>query len=254
MGDNNIIGIHNYCDRWCERCVFTSKCEVYESTSKLSSEQLDSDNAEFWDNLSSNFKQTIDLLKKEAEKRGIDFSEIENYEPSEEEQQNELRKRDFAKKHSVAVLSRKYSRLTLAFTKEDVDLTEKVRELVKQGHLGIKTSEEIGTTTADIGDAFEVVQWYMFFIEVKIQRALSGKFDEAEDPVDFDFPKDSDGSAKIALIAIEKSMAAYAKLHTYFPEQEDVILNALSILQQIKRGVELGFPKAYSFVRPGFDQ
>lgn len=252
MGDNNIIGIHNYCDRWCERCIYTSKCAVYESTSKLSSEQLDSDNAEFWDNLSSNFKQTLDLLKKEAEKRGIDFSEIENYEPSEEELQNEKRKRDFAKKHNVAVLSRNYSKLTLAFTKEDVDLSEKVRELVKQGHLGIKSPDEIVTTTADIGDAFEVVQWYMFFIEVKIQRALSGKFDDEEDPVDF--PKDSDGSAKIALIAIEKSMAAYAKLHTYFPEQEDVILNALSVLQQIKRGVELEFPNAYSFVRPGFDE
>lgn len=252
MATNNIIGIHNYCDRWCERCIYTSKCAVYESTSKLSSEQLDSDNTEFWDNLSSNFKQTIDLLKKEAEKRGIDFSEIENYEPSDEEQQNELRKRDFAKNHNITKLSRRYSKLTLTFTKNDVDFPEKVRELVKQGHLGIKSPEEIVTTTADIGDAFEVVQWFMFFIEVKLQRALSGKCDEEEDT--FDYPKDSDGSAKIALIAIEKSMAAYAKLHTYFPEQEDIILNALSVLQQIKRGVEVEFPNAYSFVRPGFDE
>jgi hypothetical protein len=55
MGKDNISGIHNYCDRWCERCIYTSKCAVFESTSKLSSEQLDMDNNEFWDNLSSNF-------------------------------------------------------------------------------------------------------------------------------------------------------------------------------------------------------
>jgi len=24
-----ISGIHNYCDRWCERCHFTERCEVY---------------------------------------------------------------------------------------------------------------------------------------------------------------------------------------------------------------------------------
>lgn len=252
MGKDNISGIHNYCDRWCERCIYTSKCAVFESTSKLSSEQLDMDNNEFWDNLSSNFKQTVDLLKKEAEKRGIDFSEIENYEPSEQEKQNELRKKDFTKNHNITALSRKYSKLTLAFTKDEVDFPEKVRELVKQGHLGVKSPEQIVETTAEIADAFEVVQWFMFFIEVKLQRALSGKCDEEEDT--FDYPKDSDGSAKIALIAIEKSMAAYAKLHSYFPEQEDTILNALSLLQQIKRVAELEFPNAYNFVRPGFDE
>ena len=26
---NFISGIHNYCDRWCERCQFTSRCAVY---------------------------------------------------------------------------------------------------------------------------------------------------------------------------------------------------------------------------------
>jgi len=30
-GDPRFIsGIYNYCDRWCERCNFTSRCLVYE--------------------------------------------------------------------------------------------------------------------------------------------------------------------------------------------------------------------------------
>lgn len=28
--DHLISGIHNYCERWCEKCSFTSRCAVYE--------------------------------------------------------------------------------------------------------------------------------------------------------------------------------------------------------------------------------
>jgi len=35
---NNIQGIYNYCDRWCERCTFTSRCLNYD----ISEEQYDS--------------------------------------------------------------------------------------------------------------------------------------------------------------------------------------------------------------------
>src|SRR5438128_7391496 len=37
-GDSEFIsGIYNYCDRWCERCQFTSRCFLY------ATEQADSD-------------------------------------------------------------------------------------------------------------------------------------------------------------------------------------------------------------------
>lgn len=253
MNKNNIPGIHNYCDRWCERCTFTSRCAVFESTSKLSSEQLDSENKEFWDNLSFNFTEVVDVLKKAAEKYGIDFNEVLNKETTEEEERKRQEHDYYAKNHPITKLCREYSKLCRSFLKDQTDFTEKVRELVGQGHLGIKSEDDIIKTTIEIGDAYEVVQWYMFFIEMKIQRALRGKLEDAEEEEESEFPKDSDGSAKIALIAIEKSMAAFAKLHTYFPEQEDNILQALSILQQLKRNAEAEFPNANAFVRPGFD-
>lgn len=27
---NNIEGIYNFCDRWCERCALTSRCLLYQ--------------------------------------------------------------------------------------------------------------------------------------------------------------------------------------------------------------------------------
>ena len=67
------------------------------------------------------------------------------------------------------------------------------------------------------------------------------------------YQKDSEGSAKIALIAIEKSMAAWIRMIGLMPSSEDTALDALSILSQIKqKGLE-EFPKAMDFKRPGFD-
>src|SRR5687768_2257063 len=58
-----IPGIYNYCDRWCERCGFTSRCRVFADEGKLrariergeeaveSEEPSDDANAAFWDML-----------------------------------------------------------------------------------------------------------------------------------------------------------------------------------------------------------
>ena len=27
--DGFIVGIYNYCDSWCDRCAFTSRCQVF---------------------------------------------------------------------------------------------------------------------------------------------------------------------------------------------------------------------------------
>src|SRR5215813_637358 len=34
LAPGNIVGIHNYCDSWCERCGFASRCVVYASLSR----------------------------------------------------------------------------------------------------------------------------------------------------------------------------------------------------------------------------
>lgn len=58
--NNNIIppmipGIFLYCDRWCERCAFSAKCEAYVSSEKDQSIearlQNDEVNREFWEKL-----------------------------------------------------------------------------------------------------------------------------------------------------------------------------------------------------------
>lgn len=89
--------------------------------------------------------------------------------------------------------------------------------------------------------------------QVKLMRALSGKEDDDNtDPLD-EHPKDSDGSAKIALIGMDRSLAAWAILLRAFPQRETETLRLLAYLERIRRLTEQAFPNARAFVRPGFD-
>jgi hypothetical protein len=247
-----IPGIYNYCDRWCERCSFTTRCRNYESTSKLSPEQLDINNKAFWDNISNNFQTAIQLLYKAARKHGIDLDKAMT---KEEEQTYEQRITFIdteTKKHPLIKLCKRYEQTVMPYFKNEIsnELVEKTRELVSGLHMGIKSEEDVVHTMAGLGDCEEIIQWYLFFIDAKLQRALHGKLEDDEDD---SYPKDSDGSAKVAIIAIERSMMAWSRLYELLPESEDTALNALSILSQLKTKAMEEFPLAMDFKRPGFD-
>jgi hypothetical protein len=68
------------------------------------------------------------------------------------------------------------------------------------------------------------------------------------------FSKDSDGSAKIALIAMDRSISAWAGLREALGDDPDGILDLLAQLAAIRRETEKLFPAARAFVRAGFDE
>jgi len=103
----------------------------------------------------------------------------------------------------------------------------------------------------ELKDAVDIILYYGFFISAKVNRALHGLFDEFEDEFD-DMPKDSDGSAKIGLIAIDRSIAAWGEIYYRFPEQE--VIEFVLLLDKLKRLLESSFPNAKNFIRPGFDE
>ena len=67
------------------------------------------------------------------------------------------------------------------------------------------------------------------------------------------YQKDSDGSAKIAIIAIERSIGAWIRMYELLPLSEDVALKSLSLLSRLKQKAIEEFPGAMHFKRPGFD-
>lgn len=248
-----IPGIYNYCDRWCERCTFTSYCRNYESTGNLSPEQLDMNNKFFWDTVSSNFRKAIELLHKAAIEHGIDLNKPMTNEEEDAYEKRESFIKTTTKVHPLPKLCKQYQKCVMQFLKESEDMVNKTRELVSELHMGLKSEEEVVYTVADIGDCFDIIQWYLFFIDVKLQRALHGKLEGEDWEEDNGYQKDSDGSAKIAIVAIDKSINCWVKIYELMPSAEDTALTSLSFLSKIKTLALEEFPKAMEFKRAGFD-
>ena len=177
LNPNNIPGIYNYCDRWCERCNITARCAVYERTSKLTPEQNDINNKAFWEQLSHNFADTLTMITEEAAKQGIDLNAIPE-EEMEEYKLKEKQKDERNEKHPMIVAAKLYSSKAMDLVKRNNLLTEKGTEMQQQVALGITGVDDAKLEMASLNDCYEIVQWYMHQVYIKLKRAMSvyGKF------------------------------------------------------------------------------
>jgi hypothetical protein len=115
MSKGNIAGIHNFCDRWCERCVFTSRCAVYLSESTNPVEQKDQRNKVLWERLSKNFEKARFLLEDAAKKSGLDLKDLQANLDETERKEEELRTRSLD--HHLSRASLAYHEATRAWLK-----------------------------------------------------------------------------------------------------------------------------------------
>jgi len=261
-----ISGIYNYCDRWCERCPFTSRCMVYatESAESISDdpESHDLNNAKFWQKLEGIFRETHALILEWAEEMGVDLESAE----AEAAIAERAQQREEAKEHPLSVSARHYAETVQQWFKDEFAVEENVHDDIS----GEATSAE---EDINVSDAVEVIRWYQFFIAAKTYRALMGLEDTGDEDVsDIDIDPfsdddvddedvllraachDSDGSAKIALIAIDRSSSAWRVMQNALPEKTESTVPILIELEKLRRGIEQIFPRARDFVRPGFDE
>ena len=238
-----ISGIYNYCDRWCERCPLTTRCLVY-ATEQVnhheSPESQDIRNEAFWRKLNSVLSETQQMITEWANEAGIDLSHVPDENPT-----TRKRRRQLVDNHPLARAGKKYANAASDWFREfdqnivlsDQRATDAEREQAEQ-----------------FEDAREVIQWYQYQIAVKTMRALSGRKEELEEGSEItDFPKDSDGSAKVALIGIDRSIAAWRMMQLSSPERVESIVPLILQLEGLRRRVEKSFPQARDFIRPGFD-
>jgi hypothetical protein len=109
--------------------------------------------------------------------------------------------------------------------------------------------------SAELQDALEVVRWDQHQIAVKLQRAVGSQINEERDAADeFDFAKDSEGSAKVALLGIDRSIDAWGEIESHFPLLSAETQELQRHLRRMREEVEKAFPGARAFIRPGFDK
>jgi hypothetical protein len=238
-----ISGIYNYCDRWCERCPLTSRCLVYatEQEDDDSPESHDLRNEAFWRKLGSIFQETREMIVEWAKEAGIN-----PFESTEADEAWHHRKRQLVDNHPLTKSGKKYANAASDWLRE-------FDQTMVGGDL--RLTEADFDHSQSLEDAREVIQWYQYQIAVKTMRALSGRKEELEeDPELAEFPKDSDGSAKVALIGIDRSIAAWRLMQLCLPERAASIVPLILQLELLRQSLEKGFPEARDFVRPGFDE
>jgi hypothetical protein len=146
-----------------------------------------------------------------------------------------------AEKHVICRAAKSYSKMVEDWFKEREGLFFETAAIDSKG--------------VELEEAFEVIRWYQYFIAAKIMRAIRGKMEEEEEEERCDeFASDSDGSAKIALIAIDRSIGAWAVIPHYNHLYAESVLEIISFLDRLRQAVEETFPNARSFIRPGFDR
>jgi len=243
LNSDFISGIYNYCDRWCERCPFTARCLVYASDDEGQDhdpQSRDINNAAFWRKLEEIFRETREMIAQWAEEAGVDLNEIDEASSARRE-----KRRTKAAQDSLALAAKNY-----AFTVDD--WFRKCDEIIG-GHDGPRLERQLEETER-ILEAREVISWYQYQIAVKIMRALSSRHDENRWPDDENFGNDSDGSAKVALIGIDRSVSAWRLMQIAVPEQDESIVQLILSLESLRQKVERRFPNARGFIRPGFDE
>jgi len=232
-----ISGIYNYCDRWCERCPQTSRCLNFSISEEEFSdpEARDIRNEAFWKKLSGTFGEALELLRESAREWGIELETLD----SKDDVESMKAKDATVKNHLLCRAAKRYGGWVEDWFKERETLFFEMAAAAREG--------------VSLEEAIEVIRWYQYFVCAKVMRAVRGKVEEEEEECD-EFPSDSDGSAKIALIAIDRSIAAWAVIQHYITDGDKEVIDLIAFLDGLREAMEETFPNARSFIRPGFDE
>ena len=105
---------------------------------------------------------------------------------------------------------------------------------------------------AVLKEALDIAQWDSTFVGAKLARALRGRDDGQDDMDDDPVQNDWNGSAKVAMISLERSEEAWQVIAQSTGDPAPAVLAGQ--VADLRREVEHAFPNARSFIRPGFDE
>lgn len=244
---SHVPGIYNYCDRWCERCESTSRCLEYAMLAKDDAAHVpdDLDDKMFWDELAETLESALQMLKDIAVEHGLPASDI-NTPASTSGDDSEF---GAARQDSLPAKAADYMHAVDSWFRSEGQALQSVGvELAEVQNMELPGSE---TDANAINNCLEVIQWYRFQIHVKLVMAVMNS--TPDETGEMPSGLKPEGIAKVALIGIDRSIAAWARMRDHLPECADSILDMLVSLDRIRRMADARFPLARSFVRPGLD-
>lgn len=247
--DPNIIpGIHNYCDCWCERCPKTARCSVFAlvESETADPQTRDAENEAFWETL----KQNVDPAPETAGLWDDDDFEIDE---AAYKEYLALREHvdDYTDAHPIIKTAEAYRRQVHDWFQANQATFEHQPEDIRT-MWPCDGAADAEAALWERSDILDVILWYHTLMLAKLHRAVHQVI-ERDITEEDDMTGDSDGSAKIALLGMDRSLAAWTLLRKHLPDREKDIHNFLAQLEKLRRQTETLFPNARAFIRIGFD-
>lgn len=226
--DGFIVGIFNYCDRWCETCALTSRCRLFADLARHEAV------------VDPGFRAIVDApIRREA------------LPPPPPKWMEELMKE--INEAEASANDRHPLPAPRVMAREHLPIYDHARDYSTRVHNWLRRYvwPDIDCVQRDPRDAVAVIAWFASMNCSKIRRALLGL---AEFDGDRDSPPDHEGSAKVALIGIERSYKAWMQLVADERVTMEVAVPFIEELLWLLERVDDVFPRARAFVRPGFDE
>jgi hypothetical protein len=220
-----VQGIYNYCDQWCAYCPHTERCLAF----KCLRDQEQRRPGDIFEDLAASVNEMITFSRDVVQAEG-----------------------GATPLADIAVLPTIGTSVDLPHIDDPLErrgreyAMETARFLMSVAPTPPSPKAAAGGTPGPM----EVIVWYHALIAVKIYRALaSAAMARKGKPGLVD---DAQGSAKVALIGIDRSRKALRQLQTRLRDAR--IERLLARLERLGADVERRFPDARAFIRPGLDE
>jgi hypothetical protein len=216
--DGFILGIYNYCDRWCEYCRFASRCRLF------------ADQAMHEATAAGDLKDVAEAPRHPRDHR-----------PPSKWLEEALADFDETKVPELPPPPPLPARYAAAV------------RVAKHYMLGVFRWIESSAVknSNDPRDPLAIVIHFSGPIASKTHRAMRGL---NEDDGDRDFPSDFEGSAKVVIDGIERSISAWQELGAQGTVSPPVATAFIAELRWLLGEIDDLIPKARAFVRAGFDE
>jgi len=214
--DGFIISVFNYCDRWCETCALTSRCRMFAHVTHDATSE------------SPPLPQDLPLAPlKWLEDVLVELNAL----------------------GGETLIGADTAAGEPAMAAPHAEIYARAKAYCVWAH------DSAGRLARgcrhDATDPVSVISWFSSLNASKIRYALTGL---AEFDGNREFPPDHEGAGKVALLGIDRSLAAWQQLVAEDRVSAAQARPCLEELAWLRSRLEAAIPQARSFVRPGFDE
>lgn len=219
--DGFIVGIFNYCDRWCERCPLTNRCRVFASET-----EIDFENA--------NGRLTEPRVVRERRRL---FAQVAEIHAQAEERPTSAAPEPRHRLGHLPLDLEPSSGIDPELAAHAVEIRKKLNKLEMSANPSVRL-------------AMETIKHFSLYVPMKMVRALAQVAREGPG----DQQSDANGSGKAALLGLDRMERAWQSLVDTHHVSASVAAPFLAEIARMQRNLGRAVPNARAFVRPGLDE